>query len=402
MKKKRSWLLVIFCGIAIFSFRTASGDDEPDLGPLVELLGQIDDPQFQLDLLKGMREGLRGRKSLKMPPHWKTVYPQLAASKNAEVRQLASLLALVFDDPKVLASLRAAMMNADRKPGERRTALQALVEKRVADLAPLLQKLLEDRAVRAAAIRGLSAYDDKNTPASLLTRYAAFAAAEQQDAVSTLASRPSYALKLLDAVAGGAVPRTDISAFTARQLQDLGDAEVRRRLKEAWGEIRQTSKNKQQLIAKYKKDLTPGAIAKADLGNGRALYSKTCMKCHRLFGEGGQIGPDITGSNRANLDYILENLLDPSAAIGKDYQLTNVVTVNGRLISGIIVERTARAVTIQTQNERVVASKEDIDEIEASPVSMMPEGQLDMLSKKQVRDLIAYLASAVQVPLPDN
>jgi putative heme-binding domain-containing protein len=379
-----------------------SAEEEPNLNPLVALLGEIDDAQFQLDLLKGMRDGLRGRKSMAMPEKWTTVYPKLSASDNAEVRQLAKLLALVFDDPKVLAALRKTVMDSNAPSDERRTALNALVDKRVPGLASQLQKLLNDKTIRRAAIRGLGAYDDALTPQSLLTRYGTFTVAERQDAVSTLASRPAYAMKLLDGVANGTVARSDISAFTARQLQNMGDAAVRKRLKDAWGEIRQTSKNKLQLISKYKKDLSAKEIEKADLSNGRLVFSKTCMKCHRLFGEGGQIGPDITGSNRANLDYVLENVLDPSAAIGKDYQLTNVVTVGGRLISGIIIERTARAVTVQTENERLVVSKEDIDEIEASPISMMPEGQLDKMTSQQVRDLIAYLGSPVQVPLPKN
>ena len=124
------------------------------------------------------------------------------------------------------------------------------------------------------------------------------------------------------------------------------------------------------------------------------------MKCHILFGEGGKIGPDLTGSNRANLDYVLQNVLDPSASIGKGYQLTNVVTADGRLVAGIVLEETAAAVTLQTVNEKVVLPREDIETMKASPISMMPEGQLDKLSKDEIRDLVAYLASPRQVSLP--
>jgi len=164
--------------------------------------------------------------------------------------------------------------------------------------------------------------------------------------------------------------------------------------------VRQTPAEKKQLIEKYKRQLTAEVLAKADLPNGRLVFSRTCMQCHTLFGEGAKIGPDLTGSNRADLHYILENSVDPSAVIGRDYQLNNIFTKKGRLVSGIIVEETDRAVTVQTLTERVVVPKADIDERQVSDVSMMPEGQLEKLTADELRDLVAYLASKRQVPLP--
>ena len=394
-----NWIICFSC---LIWPAVACGDDQPDLGPLVQLLGQIDDPQFHLDLLKGMRDGLRGRKSLPMPDGWKAVYPKLAASENEEVRQLAKVLALVFDDPSVLAQLRATVSDRGATVEARQAALDALLEKRVEGLTPLLFQLLNTEALRGTAIRGLANYPDDATPAELLERYETLDKNCREDAVATLAGRPTWALALLDAVESKLVARTDISVFRARQLQNLGDKRVTKRLAEVWGEIRATSEDKKSLIGKYKKLLTPKFLAKADLSNGRVVFSKTCMKCHRLYGEGGQVGPDITGSNRNNLDYVLENILDPSAAIGKDYQLMNILTIDGRLIDGIIVEQSNQSVTIQTENERLLLSKDDIDEMNAATVSMMPDGQFERMSDTDIRDLVAYLATRSQVPLPDN
>ena len=67
----------------------------------------------------------------------------------------------------------------------------------------------------------------------------------------------------------------------------------------------------------------------ANLSHGRAVYSKTCMACHQLFGTGGDLGPDITGSNRENLDYILENIIDPNTEVAKEYMLTTIETRDG-------------------------------------------------------------------------
>src|SRR5205823_4414017 len=154
------------------------------------------------------------------------------------------------------------------------------------------------------------------------------------------------------------------------------------------------------LTAKYKALLTPESLRTADLSKGRAVFVKNCATCHRLFGEGAKIGPELTGSQRANLDYVLENVLDPSAVVPKEYQVTVFELKSGRVLQGIITQETERAVTVQTQNEAVVVPKEEIETRTETKTSMMPEGLFDKLTNEEVRDLVAYLASLAQVPLP--
>src|SRR5207244_1302370 len=102
-------------------------------------------------------------------------------------------------------------------------ALQALAYKKDSGLVPVLQALLDDKALRGSALRALAAYTDEATPRLVLSRYPSFTAEEKTDAISTLASRPAYALALLDAIDKGQVPRSDVSAFTVRQMQALPD-----------------------------------------------------------------------------------------------------------------------------------------------------------------------------------
>jgi putative heme-binding domain-containing protein len=267
-------------------------------------------------------------------------------------------------------------------------------------LAPVLLKLLDDAKMRRTALRGLAAYGDPSTPQQVLARYAELTAEEKQDAVVALATRKEYALTLLDAVARDVVPRSDISAYVARQLHTLGDMQVREQLRHVWGEVRDTSPKKKEQLARYKAFLTPNALNRADLANGRLLFSKTCQQCHVLYGEGGKIGPDLTGSNRSNIDYLLSNLIDPSAEVAQDYRMSIVTTTDGRLLTGMIVERMGDRFTLQTLTQRIVLAKNDVEEVRASPQSMMPDGQLDTLTREQIRDLIAYLAAKTQVTLP--
>ncbi len=392
-------LLIAVFASADTACRAQTADDSGIAG-LVRLLGEVDDSQFQLDLLRGMLDGLRGRKQVEMPSRWPPIYAKLSASSHAEVRRQVLLLALQFDDPQALETLRATVATAGTPGFERVAALEALVQKRAPGLAPLLIRLLDDGSLRSAALKGLAVCNDPAAPPAVLGRYAQFSKSEKQGAIHTLASRRPYANALLDAMADETVPLEDVSAFTARQLRNLGDEQIVRRLKEVWGEVRQTSEDKQALIAKYRKLLTPAALRRAKPRQGRRVYDKTCAQCHKLFGEGVEIGPDLTGSNRADMQYVLENVADPSAVVAKGYQLTNVLTADGQLISGIVVEETDASLTLQATEERVVIAKEDIDERETPAISMMPEGQFDTLSNPEICDLIAYLASQSQVPLP--
>jgi putative membrane-bound dehydrogenase-like protein len=378
----------------------AAGQDGAGLEPIVELVARTDKAAAQRDLVVGLRDGLKGRKSVPMPKSWEAAYPQLARSELAKVREAADALGLLFNDKRAVDHLRRTLVDVTASAGARQSALQAFSAQGNPELVPVLFKLLEEPAMRGSAIRALATYQTEQVPKIILGHYKGLTAAEKQDAITTLSSRPSYALALLDAIAGGKLPRTDITAFTARQLKDLGDKRISARLGEVWGQLRQTSAEKKALIAKYQAMLTPEVLGKADPANGRLVFNRTCFQCHALFGAGNKIGPDLTGSNRSELYYVLENMIDPSAVIGNDYRLTNIVTDSGRLISGIIVEETGRAVTVQTATERLVVPKGDIETRRESPVSMMPEGQIEQMSFTELRDLIGYLRSKKQVPLP--
>jgi putative membrane-bound dehydrogenase-like protein len=368
--------------------------------PLVAALGRATESAVQADLLKGALEGLRGRKNLPIPEAWPAIYKRLSQSEDAALRRDAVMLALVFGDPQAAADLWRVVQTESAPSAERQAALEALIAHGTPDLVKLLYWSLSDRAVRRTALHGLASFADDGTPARVLATYSELTADEKQDAIATLASRRAFALALLDAMEKKVVLRSDLSAYTARQLFALGDEQVTKRLRQVWGEIRSTLPDKQNQIARFKALLTPAFLSQADLANGRQIYAKTCQQCHVLFGEGGKIGPDLTGSNRANIDYILANILDPSSEISREFRMSIVVTRNGRVITGLVVESSPVRVVIQTATERVTLPADEIEEVRLSELSIMPEGQLEKLSREQVRNLIAYLASKSQVSLP--
>ena len=139
------------------------------------------------------------------------------------------------------------------------------------------------------------------------------------------------------------------------------------------------------------------ALATADLANGRALFQRTCSACHTLYGEGGNLGPDITGSNRSNISYLLSNLIEPSGEIQDDYRMVVITSRDGRTYSGNIISENDRQLTLRViGQDQLVINKSDIQSQETAAVSMMPEGLMQTLTDKEVLDLIAYLRTSQQ------
>jgi putative membrane-bound dehydrogenase-like protein len=366
----------------------------------VRFLDRVNDSVIQADFLRGMYTALLGRRHVPMPKDWPAAFRKVERHSDTDAREKAMLLAVVFGDAQAVASLRKIVTDGSASASMRQSALQALVYQKNSDLVPVLQQLLGDRVLRRPALRALAAFADDATPRLILSRYPQFTEEEKSDAIQTMAARPAYARALLEALEQGTILRRDLTAFTVRQIQALKDRQLNEMLERVWGTIRPASQEKAALMAKYKGLLTPQYMKTADRSHGRAVFARTCASCHVLFDQGTKIGPELTGSQRSNLDYILENVLDPSAVVPQDYQVTIFYTKDGRVISGIVKQETEQVVTVQTQNESIPLPKNEIEQRTKSKLSMMPEGLLDKLSHEEVRDLIAYLASPTQVPLP--
>jgi putative heme-binding domain-containing protein len=260
--------------------------------------------------------------------------------------------------------------------------------------------LLRVRFLNATAVRGLALFNDPEIGRSLAAHYRTFHPSERSAVLDTLVSRPPFARALLDAMAAGKVPPADLTAFHARQIRSLNRPDLDRTLAEVWGELRDSGPEKQALMARLKSQLSPSVLAAADPGRGRVVFNKVCASCHTLYGQGGQVGPDLTGAGRDNLDYLLENIVDPSATVSADFRMVVVAMDDGRVLNGIVKSRNDRTLTLQMQNEVLVLDQGEVEGLKPTSSSLMPEGMLDALSPAEVRDLFAYLMGRVQAPLP--
>jgi putative membrane-bound dehydrogenase-like protein len=355
---------------------------------------------FVPETLAAMRESLAGRRNVKLPDTWTAARKKLLENSTDEVKREVEAISVLFGDKDAIAELLKRINDSGAKAQDRRDAISLLASQKQPDFAKTLHTLLDEPAMRSVAIRALAGFPDANTPAAIIKVYPKLTPEEKADAVQTLASRVAFANPLLDAIEKGAIPRTDVPVVTARQVLALNDKATSARLETVWGKVTPVAKERASLMKKWKDILTDESIKKADAVNGRILFTKHCAACHKMFGEGQSVGPELTGSQRANLDYVLENVIDPSAVVPREFQMTNFALADDRVVGGIILRETKDAVTVRTVNDTLTIPTADIVTRKQTPVSIMPEGLFDQMKPDEVRDLVAYLRAKEQVPIP--
>ncbi len=386
-----------------FVARQITEEMEKQPGPVNALVSAATgsaQPDFLLALLQGMSQATKGWRKATIPKGWQDLGVVVARNDNSETKDLYRDLSLLFGDERVLGEMKAVVTDAAGSKEARRAALQKLIDSKAPNLGPWLKTLLPDAIVAPVAARGLATFNARNAAELIVEHYNTLASEDRAEVIGSLVSRTNYVAVLLDAVAAGKIPRHDISAYHARQIRGLDDKVLNQKLTEVWGDVRASGEDKKKSIAKFKSLLTPERLKKADPAKGRLLFSQTCALCHTLYGEGAKIGPDLTGSGRSNLDYLLENVIDPSAIVGADFKMSVVTTKDGRVLNGIITAKTDRTVTLQSLGEQTVLERSEITEMKDSATSLMPEGLFDAMDEDQVANLNSYLMSPRQVPLP--
>jgi len=199
-------------------------------------------------------------------------------------------------------------------------------------------------------------------------------------------------VKLLEAVDRGDVKPEEISAAQLRQIALFKEPRIDELMTKHWGTVaEETPAEKRARIhgISVSMNLAPG-----DPERGKPLFAKHCGTCHTLFGEGNKVGPELTGAERKNRDFLLTSIVDPAAVIRKEYFNFVVQTKDGRVLTGLIAEQTPQTLTIlDAKNQRTLVSQDEVDRVERAAQSLMPEKILDELDADQVRDLMRYLQS---------
>jgi len=371
----------------------------PPIEQVFAVAAQHPDETVRLDLLLGMLDALDGRGQQTVPKLWSELYSQVSTATDPALRSVAGRLAVLFGDKQAITRLRETALRQSGSAADRRSALLALLQVDSGASVEMLHQLATERsAMRREALHALTIRSAPATAKVLLDLYSEFAPNEKRDAISVLATRRNFAETLLTAIEEGRVDRADVSAYALQQLRAFNIPELQTRIAFLWAEDAQRLKKSDE-IARYKRLMSDEYLSHGHADAGRLVFERTCAKCHMLFGKGGSIAPDLTGSQRKQTDYVLTNLIDPSAEIDQGYRLTRVLTTDGLLLSGFMIQQDDRSLVIHTSDARVRLAIKDIEELVTSNTSMMPEGMLRTFTDQQLRDLLVYLASSQQVPL---
>lgn len=367
---------------------------------LMALMSTAKTDHVLTDILEGLSAGLDGFSTAKKPKGWDELEKALTGDGSEQTIKLVRGLSVVFGSGRAADELIAIVKNVEGDANARLNAFKSVTRTAKPELLTVIRGLINDKVLGTVARSALAAYDDPNIPKAMISPWPGRSEEQQAATVATLTSRPSYAKALLEAIKAKKVPATAISPFQARQIRSLGDESVNTLLTEVWGEIRDTPEAKKAEFAKWEGVLTADTLKKADPAKGRMIFMAACSACHKLYGQGGAIGPELTGSDRHNLKYLLENILDPSAVVPADFRVSVFNLKDGRTITGVIPEQTERTVTVQTPAERLTIERTQIVKQSQLPVSLMPEGLLSALGDENVKNLIAYLMSNGQVEMP--
>jgi putative membrane-bound dehydrogenase-like protein len=308
-----------------------------------------------------------------------------------------TLLRILARTGHMAAVERAVILSRDATvAAETRAAVLAVLgEVGMSDQAGAILALVSDREpvrVQLAALAAWQRLGNEAQASELVNAYPRLKEPVRARARSALLGRKSWAKQFLRAVEAGRIPAGEVTVEDLRAVAAHHDSALDALVGKLWGTVRgPTPEEKLAEVRRLNNDLRAGP---GDPRAGRELFTKHCATCHRLFGDGATLGPDLTHANRADRDYLLVSIVDPSSVIRKEYLSYTAQTTDGRVLTGLITEQTPQRVTlVNARNEATVLLRSEIESLRESPVSLMPEGLLQPLKPQELRDLFSYLQS---------
>jgi len=246
-------------------------------------------------------------------------------------------------------------------------------------------------AFTAQVLAALGRVENPRLAEVILAEYPKLSPEVQPLAIELVMQREPWARKLLDAALRGNIPKSVFNANHLRKILESNDREALWAVEKAFGKIREErNPEREDVVAQM------GEYLRAHIGDpsaGQRVFKNLCAQCHTIYGEGAKVGPDITASGRASFDQLLSNVFDPSLVIGQDYQVTTVVTKDGRNLTGLMVENNKQRIVIRMAGEsEETIPRNNVEFTRLSKLSMMPEGVEKIFSKQDLADLFAYLS----------
>jgi putative membrane-bound dehydrogenase-like protein len=307
----------------------------------------------------------------------------------------AAFLATSWNDLQGIKAVRSIFTSDKSIPDQRLLALNALITAKddglIDSVAMTLDAASTPSSFKSQILASLSKLDDPKVADVILARYAKIEPEIQARAIELLTQRARWAKQLLASIGDKQIPATAINLNQARRLKDLKDEELTKLLGTHWGQVREgRDPNREKYIADMRQLIrkTPG-----DPFEGEKAFKKVCAQCHKIYGEGAEVGPDITLNGRNDFNQLLSNVFDPSLVIGAGYRSYTVVTNGGRVLNGLLAEDSPQRVVLKVQGgKQEVIPRSDIDEFKVNEISLMPEQLEKQLTPQEIIDLFAFIS----------
>jgi putative membrane-bound dehydrogenase-like protein len=369
--------------------RLAIRGTRQDLLACARLLEAAPDEPSQKTLIQGFEKAFSGRSLVNVPDDLLAAIKKVGGgSLSLQVRQ---------GIPQATADALETISKPNASHADRLRFVQIFGEVKQPAAVPLLIKIVQtenSEELRLAALLSLQSYSNDAIAQDVLTLHNELPESLQTSAQSLLASRENWARLLLNAVVENRIAKEAISKETLKKLQLHNSDEFKSMIRDQFGDIQGATTAQMQSRINSLDKMLRTSIASGNPYVGKVLYQETCGKCHKLFTQGGEIGPDLTSFKRTDSRGILLNVINPSAEIRKGFENYTILTREGRIVTGFLVDQDNQVVVIRgIDGQNVVLQQEDIDEMIANPKSVMPEGLLDKMSDEQIRHLFAYLSS---------
>jgi putative membrane-bound dehydrogenase-like protein len=323
------------------------------------------------------------------------VVKKLQNGSNIALALEATFLGAALRDEDSVLAAREILAAAKQPDGARLKSLDSLIAAGDAAVLERVKTILGDSKASPAGFRGailasLGKLDSPAVAGVVIERYPSLEPELQPKAIELLTERPAWAAQLLAEIEAKKIPPSAVNVNQVRKILAKNDPAMKKQVEAIWGTIRESrNPQREKVVAQMREVIrkTPGDAAK-----GQLIFKKLCAQCHKLHGEGAEVGPDITGNGRSDYEQLLSNVFDPSLVIGQGYKQTNVVTNDGKVLNGLLVEDSPQRVVLKTQGGKIeTIARGNVEEVATIPLSYMPEDVERQLSSQEIADLFALL-----------
>jgi putative membrane-bound dehydrogenase-like protein len=329
----------------------------------------------------------------------KELFLKMPTGGKGKVIRLAKLMNVpAFDKQigEITASLLKTLADEKMSDDARLACVQQVLDLQGDDVK-LAEKLLDLITPRSSPLfsngilEALGSQPSSSVGRLLLERMATLTPQARSTALRVLLSRPESTRQFLDAVEKGTMTFSELPLDQKQALASHPDAKIAKRaqaLLAKGGGL--PNADRQKVVEEF----LPLLKKTGDATLGKAIFKKHCALCHTHSGDGAKIGPDLTGVAAHTKEHLLIDILDPSRSVEGNFRVYQVTTLSGKVHNGLLASETKTTIELyNTEGKKIIVQRDDIEQIFASPKSLMPDGFEKTLKQDELIDLLEFLTA---------